>query len=100
MTSIRAIAAVQTTPIRGDVDANIEQHVALVSVGASAGAKVLVFPELSLTGYEMELAGELAFSEGDARLAPLADAASKHGVILLVGAPARVESGLHIAAFI
>ena len=49
----RALAAAQTVPVRGDVEANLAQHVRLVRVAAEEKAQVLVFPELSLTGYEL-----------------------------------------------
>lgn len=60
---------------------------------------MLVFPELSLTGYEPELGDELAFTETDERLAPIQDLASECALTLVVGAPVRLESGLHIGAF-
>jgi predicted amidohydrolase len=100
MTDTRAIAVAQTIPVRGDVGANIERHLRLVQVAAGARAHVLVFPELSLTGYELDLAADLAFSEGDSRLAPLVEAASTASLILIVGAPVRIGSRLHIGAFI
>lgn len=100
MTRARAIAAAQTIPIRGDVDANVEQHVRLVRVAAEERAQVLVFPELSLTGYELDLADDLAFSESDLRLAPLVEAASSCSITLVAGAPVRIGSRLHIGAFI
>lgn len=67
---------------------------------AEARAQVLVFPELSLTGYELDLADALAFSEEDPRLAPLVEVASSCRISLIVGAPVRTESVLHIGAFI
>jgi predicted amidohydrolase len=100
MSPIRSVAAAQTIPVRGDVSANIEQHVRLVLVAANEGAQVVVFPELSLTGYELDLAAGLAFRENDPRLEPLVAAAAAHSVTLVVGAPVRIESRLHIAAFI
>jgi predicted amidohydrolase len=96
----RSVAAAQTIPIRGDVDANTDQHLRLTLVAAKAEARILVFPELSLTGYELDLAEELAFSERDPRLAPLAALASSCCVTLIVGAPVRIGSRLHLAAFI
>jgi predicted amidohydrolase len=100
MTRERSIAAAQTVPVRGDVDANVEQHVRLARVAAEEQAQVLVFPELSLTGYELDLANQLAFSERDARLTPLAELASSLRLTLIVGAPVGTEAGLHIGAFI
>jgi predicted amidohydrolase len=100
MTNRRAIAAAQTVPERGAVEANVEQHLRLARQAAEAGARILVFPELSLTGYELELAGALAFTESDPRLEPLAEAARALGVTLIAGAPLRTRARLHIAAFV
>jgi predicted amidohydrolase len=100
MTPARAIASGQTVPVRGNVDMNVEEHLRLVHVAAEEHAQVLVFPELSLTGYELDLADDLAFSESDPRLAPLVEAASSWSMTLIVGAPVRVRSRLHIGAFI
>lgn len=100
MFSTHAIAAAQTVPVRGDVDANVERHVRLVRVAAEAGARLLVFPELSLTGYELDLAPALAFAERDERLAPLVESACAAGMTLVVGAPVRLGARLHIGAFI
>lgn len=100
MTMGRPLAAAQTVPQRGDITANLEEHLRLVRAAAQARACVLVFPELSLTGYELDLATELAFSEGDARLTPLIDVAAAHDMTLVVGAPARIDRRLHIGAFI
>jgi predicted amidohydrolase len=100
MTGPRSIAAAQTISIRGDVAANVEQHLRLVHVAAEAQAQVLVFPELSLTGYELDLADELAFTQADPRLAPLTEVASSRSMTLVVGAPVRMGSRLYIGAFI
>ncbi len=99
MTRSRSIAVAQTCPVAGDVQTNLDEHVRLARLAAAEGASVVVFPELSLTGYELTLAHDLAFSEGDPRLAPLLDVAAGHATILVVGAPVRVGSSLHIGAF-
>jgi predicted amidohydrolase len=100
VTPARSIAAAQTIPIRGDVDANVAQHVRLAHAAADAQAQVLVFPELSLTGYELDLASGLAFSEDDHRLAPLVELAASCRMTVVVGAPVRTSGDLHIGAFI
>jgi len=100
MTLSRSIAVAQTSPVRGDVQANLEEHLRLARIAAAEGAQVVVYPELSLTGYELALAHVLAFSEDDPRLSPLLDAASSHAMTLIVGAPVRVGPRLHIGAFI
>jgi predicted amidohydrolase len=96
----RSIAVAQTCPVKGDVQANLEEHVRLARVAATEGAQVVLLPELSLTGYELGLADTLAFSEDDPRLSPLRDTAAFHSLILIVGAPVRIGSRLHIGAFI
>lgn len=100
MAAVRALAAAQTIPKRGDVDANLDAHLRLIHAAAERGARVIVFPELSLTGYELDLAGELAFTERDRRLAPLVDAASTCGMTVIAGAPVRHDTRLYIGAFI
>jgi predicted amidohydrolase len=100
MNVARSLAAAQTIPKRGDVEANLAGHVRLIRAAAEGQARVLVFPELSLTGYELDLAAELAFSERDPRLTPLIELATSYQVTLIVGAPVRIDSRLHIGAFI
>src|SRR5262249_52442053 len=48
---------------------------------------VLVFPELSLTGYEPDLAAALAMTATDRRLALLQSLAQQHQMAVVVGAP-------------
>jgi predicted amidohydrolase len=96
----RVLAVAQTVPVAGDVAANLEAHVALVERAAREGAQVLVFPELSLTGYELARAAELAFTLDDPRLDGLAELARRHELSLIVGAPLRRAGRLHIAAVV
>jgi predicted amidohydrolase len=88
MTDFR-IAAAQVPSIRGEVAANIATHAATIAAAAKHGVRVLVFPELSLTGYEPDLAGELAIAGMDDRLAPLSALARQHQIEVVVGAPLR-----------
>lgn len=80
------IAAAQVASARGDIAANIRTHAAAVTSAAEQGVSVLVFPELSLIGYEPDLATELAIAATDARLAPLAALAHRHQMAVVVGA--------------
>ena len=49
----------QMTPKLGDVKANLALHLRTISEAADKGVELLVFPELSLTGYQLQ---DLAFS--------------------------------------
>lgn len=100
MKRARCLAAAQTIPVRGDVPANVEQHLRLAAIAAAEQAQVVVFPELSLTGYELDLAVDLAFTPEDPRLAPLVEAASAHSTTLVVGAPVAMGAGLQLGALL
>jgi predicted amidohydrolase len=88
------LAAAQTVVVKGDIGANVERHVVLSAIAARHGARLVLFPELSLTGYEPTLARELALTADDARLAPLRDTARCEGIVIVAGAPLRNDGGL------
>ena len=48
------LALAQINTRLGDVEANLEKHLALVKEARGRGADLLVFPELSLTGYVLQ----------------------------------------------
>ena len=49
----------QMTPILGDVEANLQLHLQQIEEAAAQGVELLIFPELSLTGYRLR---DLAFT--------------------------------------
>lgn len=81
------IAAAQTPSVPNDVAANVETHLHFVASAASMGVQVLVFPELSLTGYELAGVSDTALKPDAPVLHPLRSAAMRHGMALVVGAP-------------
>ncbi|MFJ2364077.1 carbon-nitrogen hydrolase family protein [Pseudomonas sp. NPDC087697] len=86
------IAAAQSISIAGDLHANIARHQRFIQVAAEQGVQLLVFPELSLTGYERGLAAELAIAPDAAVLQPLRDQARELGVTAVVGMPIRLSA--------
>jgi NAD+ synthase (glutamine-hydrolysing) len=67
------IALAQTAPHLGQFDENLERHHALLAEARAGGAGLVVFPELGLTGYQLQdLASEVAIRLDDPRLAALA----------------------------
>ena len=86
------IAVAQPRSLAHDVAANARTHAETVR---AARARVVVFPELSLTGYELEAA---PVSADDPRLAPIVEACAEANATALVGAPVQGEDGRsHIA---
>jgi predicted amidohydrolase len=88
------LCVAQTRPVKGDIPANIKRHIALIEL--ARGADVILFPELSLTGYEPTLAKELAIEPDDSRLDEFQAISDSSAVTLGVGAPTRSASGTRI----
>jgi len=97
---LRSLATAQTVALPGDLERNLEHHLDTAAAAVEEGAQVLVFPELSLLGYELERARELALDPEDGRLEPLAEQARRGRLTLVVGAPLALGDSLHIAAFV
>lgn len=93
------IAAAQISAARGDVPANASRHLRFAETAAKHGVQLLVFPELSLTGYELEIARDHVVHPDDMVLSPLRQLADSERMTIVVGSPIRGEGGaLHIGA--
>jgi NAD+ synthase (glutamine-hydrolysing) len=69
-------ALAQMAPVLGALDDNIARHHETLEAARAGGAGLVVFPELGLTGYQLQdLAAEVAMRADDPRLAGLAAAA-------------------------
>ena len=69
------IALAQIAPRLGELDVNLARHHELLTSARDAGAGLVVFPELGLTGYQLQdLAGDVAMRLDDPRLLELAAA--------------------------
>ncbi len=49
-----SIALAQTNTVLGNVQRNLEKHLEIIHQAQASGAELLVFPELSLTGYVLQ----------------------------------------------
>ncbi len=93
-------ALVQYAPRLGDLRANLASHLQLIEQAIDGGAELVVFPELSLTGYTLrDLAGEMALRPDDARLQPFRDL-SQHLTIVVGGVEEGQRHGIFNAAFV
>lgn len=88
--STLTIAAAQSISVAGDLAGNIVRHKRFIKVAAEQGVELVVFPELSLTGYEGEVAAALAIDPDDDVLQPLRDLTRQLGVTAVVGMPIRL----------
>ena len=77
------IAAAQVNCVLGDLDANVERAAKAIADSRADGADLLVFPELSLSGYSVgEVEDDLAMRPDDPRLRRLAEEAGSMGLVL------------------
>ena len=88
------IAVAQPSVVAYDVAANAATHAELVR---ASGARLVVFPELSLTGYNLDAP---ALTCDDQRLAPLVGACADAGAYALAGAPVADADGLEYIALL
>ncbi|MDC6350932.1 carbon-nitrogen hydrolase family protein [Zeaxanthinibacter sp. PT1] len=91
------ISLIQNHPFTADLNANIADHLKYAKQCADLGVELLLFPELSLTGYEPTLAAELALEKDDLRLQRLQEFSDEHHVTLGVGLPLRSPEGICIS---
>jgi NAD+ synthase (glutamine-hydrolysing) len=80
------LAVAQIDTVLGDLDANLKKHLAQIDEAVQANADLVVFPELSLTGYALQdLTSAVArpASAGDPMFKPLLEAS--RNVDVLVG---------------
>ena len=83
------VGIAQTRPITADIPRNIQQHKTQIAKAVSSGADILIFPELSLTGYEPTLAQILAVDPDDKKLDVFQQLSDTHRLIIGAGIPTR-----------
>jgi NAD+ synthase (glutamine-hydrolysing) len=79
------LALAQMNTHLGNVDANLEKHLSLISEARASGADLLVFPELSLTGYVLQdLASTIAHrpEAADPVFKPLLEASQEIDIVV------------------
>ena len=94
------LIAAQIACVPGDVEHNLDKHVDIIEIAASLGANAIVFPELSLTGYEPRLAEVLAMQPEDERLDVFQWLSDRFGLLIAVGAPIRKAGGNRIGMLV
>jgi NAD+ synthase len=103
MTDQLSIALAQINPTVGALDKNVALILAWRAKAAAAGADLVLFPELCVTGYPPEdlVLKPFFIDKVAAAVQALADATADGGPAMIVGAPRRDEQGLlRNAAFV
>lgn len=98
---VRVAAA---TPVvhTGDPVANADEHITLIKQAGEQGVDLIVFPELSLTGYAIDdlLMQSALLDEVERQLTRLCDVTHDTRVTAVVGAPVRAADALYNGAVV
>ena len=94
------ISVAQTRLIKGNIEANILNHRRLIDLAIAEKVELIIFPELSITGYEPELAEELATTQDDKRFDVFQELSDNHHITIGIGVPTRSDLGIRISTVI
>lgn len=98
------IAAAQTQPIPGNIEANVAKVVELIDLAADDKVQLLVFPEKFLSGYELDLIQSnsqlYSIAKNDHRLKPIIEACRRRNMIAIVGAATNDAGKLFISSLV
>lgn len=94
------LVAAQLRSIPGDIETNITRHVDAIHLAASQCADLILFPELSLTGYEPRRASALATYPFDSRLDAFQVLCSEYRMLIAAGIPTRGRRGTEISMLV
>lgn len=94
------IALAQISAVKDDISVNLEKHIEYIADASKASANYIVFPELSLTGYEPATAKSSVFSCNDNRIQELRKVCRDGNITAIVGAPLLLQNGIAIGEFI
>ncbi len=88
------IATAQFSTVPGDIDSNVHTMYGLLRAAAGQGARLVVFPELAVSGYEPALIAKdpgLWVTEDDPRLDPVREVCRATGTAAVVNCVARTD---------
>lgn len=86
------ITLAQTNPVLGDIHRNLGEHIRLARAATAEGADLILFPELSLSGYFLrDQVFDIALDLDSADLDPLRELS--RGISIAVGLPERAKDG-------
>ncbi|MBB6372602.1 carbon-nitrogen hydrolase family protein [Chryseobacterium shigense] len=94
------IAAAQISPVKGNILENIEKHKMIIKAAIDHNVDLIIFPELSITGYEPELAEQLSIHYEDSVLDIFQKTADENNISITVGMPTKFDDLLFVSSII
>jgi NAD+ synthase (glutamine-hydrolysing) len=91
--SAMKVRAIQFSPTLGNIEENLEFHVVKINQAIRDGCELIVFPELSLSGYHLkDIACDIALKKDGPAWRELEKLSKK--IDIIVGAPLEEEPGI------
>jgi NAD+ synthase (glutamine-hydrolysing) len=96
------VAAATPVVYPADPKANADEHIRLIEAAAEQGVDLIVFPELSLSGYALDdlHMQDALLDEVERQVLRLAEAAGDTAITVVVGAPIRHAERLYNCAIV
>jgi predicted amidohydrolase len=94
------ISLAQVQPKYRDMAYNLASQETFIRHAAELGAELIIFPELSITGYEPTLAQEMATDIADDRFQMFQELADQLHITIITSAPLQTSEGITISLLI
>jgi len=94
------IATAQIKVTVGDINGNLKKHLELIDLAIEQKVDLIVFPEMSLTGYCREEGKQLIINQSSNELLVFQQEAQEHNLIIVIGAPIQIKGHLYIGTYI
>ena len=94
------ICIAQTKSEKGKVQENILNHLLIIESAIKSNSDLIIFPELSITNYEPDLAKELATNIENNIFNQFQELSNKNEITIGIGMPTRVSNGTNISMLI
>lgn len=94
------ICIAQIASAKGKIQENIKNHLQFIDKAIGQGADLIIFPELSITGYEPTLAAQYATNENDTLFDIFQEQANLGNITICIGMPLKTKQGITIGMII
>ncbi len=94
------ICIAQTKSLKGKVQENIQNHLRIIDRAIESNSDLIIFPELSITNYEPDLAKELVTDIENSIFNPFQELSDKNEITIGIGMPTNSTHGINISMLI
>lgn len=84
----------------GNIELNILKHIKLINIAIKNEVKLIVFPELSITGYDHKSAKRLATTVADKRFNIFQNLSDENDITIAIGVPTLNCLGINISTIL